>query len=148
MNRLKLFFTDKTYRQIIFFKLKIKFFSLPGIKQISLWYFSYKIAKRREKMTPWEQYCEDKEFEKGINQIMLLAKSLHLGLIALDPQITEERFKELSELKTEILAFDLIYDFEYKELKACVENIDFNQVLDENEFLKFNEIQGKILRNN
>ena len=93
-NKLVLFFTDKRYRFATLELLKIRFTTLPGIKQIiSLW-AQWRFYKKTENMDSWERYVAIKNEESWHEKFTFTCKLIRLyaSIMAEDEYRNDEDF--------------------------------------------------------
>lgn len=78
MRKLKLLFTNKYYRWATLEGIKLKLISLPGIKHIVSKYYEYKIHKKIQNMSQWEQYMALRNMENDSKEFSLISALIRL----------------------------------------------------------------------
>ena len=94
MKALKRLLTNKYYRWATLEKIKLRFLSLPIVKQIVTWYHTYKIYKKIQGMDQWEQYVEVKKMENGSKRFCFVAALIRLEVCIMAEGEKEEMFEQ------------------------------------------------------
>ena len=121
MRTLKLLLTSKNFRWAMLEKLKLKFVSLPGIKDVIAYYQVYKFKKQIRGKDNWERYVAVKNYENHSNIKCFIMQLLCLQASMMAEGNNEEIFEKE---KSKILDNELINEARFKDFKDWLESID------------------------
>ena len=121
MRTLKLLLTSKNFRLVMLEKLKLKFISLPGIKDVIAYYQVYKFNKQMRGKDNWEQYMAVKNYEKHSDIACFSMQLLCLQACMMAEGNNEKLFEDA---KSRILDNQIINELRFKEFKDWLESID------------------------
>ena len=118
MRTLKLLLTDKYFRWANSERLKLKFLSLPIIKNIVVWHYMYKMYKKIKGLDRWEQYVEVKNMENNSKKICFVAALIRLLACIMAEDENEEIFEQA---KSDVLCNEEINEPCLKDFKKWLE---------------------------
>ena len=121
-NRFVLFFTDSTYRWLLFETIKIKFYSIPLINRIRIWWYTLRNYKKIQATDPWELHVEKKNMEHRAHKTKLLC-ALVLLQCAIRADEESEAKRNFEKHKSDVLLHPLMREPEFAELRAWFEQV-------------------------
>lgn len=130
----KSFFTNCRYRLWAIKKfLALKCVTLPGIKHIIPWIYTYKFQKKTKNWSKWDTYVELKTMEANVKQACFYSALIRLQALIISGNPEKDLFERT---KSDILNNEIIDDPQYEEFKNWLQSIDIN----EKDFSKIKEV--------
>lgn len=121
-SKLVLFFTDKMYRRATLELLRLKFCTLPGIRNIISYWVSWRFVQKTRHMDSWEQYVALKNMEHQTEKFVFTSRLIRLyaSIMAEGEYRNDEDFLKC---KQEVLECKLMEEEKLREFREWLEGI-------------------------